>query len=575
MSAIYTKNLLSQTADFHQQGNTFGPGASLTYQLSALNLETTLGNRIQVKVQLTEPGDYYITETLYVNCDFTIEGCENARIIVDFPENESYSDDCFIHFSNSNSSGIKTRCKTIIKNVTFGVHRNHHWRTLNELPAELHYIKIYAPQSVCIENVNMSLDGHPITNIDIRNGQNILINNCVFENYHDNITTKVGGNLWLRGIIKNVRIINNIFKKIGNDELLAFFGHYSDGICNLADYEIPDDGICRKENILVANNVFEYGAFGTAVANVSNDCLFSLIDSPLNEQQTYSHRFENILFEKNQFIINDLVLRLFNCRNEEDTIIRDVCFVNNDINYNDFMATNNETIPYLTCQIFELNNLNYDVDAKYQIVGNSVYNKSIIKNGSQPGFYFLLQNGCESLVENNKVRIFVDDNEYQQFRKMVFFWVNYMDTQISATNNNLDGLFMFGAISCPDTTGERVISCMNLLAKGNVIKGDTRIYCHNVGELNVQIENNYIISEAYVIAVQEYGSSGDFTYINNHVIIKHTGNSNFYHSTTGCDADRFIFANNVFEKVHSNIMAIILGYIDSQDVTNSNNIILN
>lgn len=116
---------------------------------------------------------------------------------------------------------------------------------------------------------------------------------------------------------------------------------------------------------------------------------------------------------------------------------------------------------------------------------------------------------------------------------------------------------------------------MKTLAKGNVIKGDTRIYCHNVGELNVQIENNYIISEAYVIALQEYGSSGDFTYINNHVIIKHTGNSNFYHSTTGCDADRFIFANNVFEKVHSNIMAIILGYIDSQDVTNSNNINLN
>lgn len=60
MSAIYTKNLLSPNDDFHQQGSTFGPGVSLNHELSTLNLQTTLGNRIQVKIQLTEPSDYYL-----------------------------------------------------------------------------------------------------------------------------------------------------------------------------------------------------------------------------------------------------------------------------------------------------------------------------------------------------------------------------------------------------------------------------------------------------------------------------------------------------------------------------------
>ena len=576
MSVVYKKDLLSTIDDFQIVGNNFGPGANLTFFLSLINLHTTTNNRWHVKIKLTEPGDYYLKETLFVNCDFTIEGCENTRIIVDFPDNGSYSDDCFIHFSNSNSSGMKTRCNTIIKNVTFGVSENHHWRTENGQPAILHYIKIYDPESLYIENVKMSLEGHPISNLDIRNGQNILIKNCVLENYHDNSspTNIVGGNLWFRGKIENVKIVDNIFKKIGNDEMLGFFGHYSDESILPSD-EVPADGICRKGNILVANNVFEYGAVGTTVASVSNDCLFSLIDSPHDEHQTYRHKFENILFESNKFIINDLVLRLFFCRNEEDTIIRDVRFVNNDINYNDFMATNSESLPYLTCKIFEFDNLNYDVDAKYQVSGNSVYNKSIIKNDTQPGLYFLLQNGGETIVSNNKVEIYIDDNEYQQFREIVFFRINYMSTKLTIENNNLEGLFLLGSISSQITTGDRIISKMDLLAKGNIVKGGTSIYCHNIGELNAFIEGNYFESYNFTIALQEYGASGNLTYINNHTVIRYSGNATFYFSPTGCGASRFCFANNVFEGVANNIMSTILNYISSQNVTNENNILLN
>lgn len=570
MSVIYKKNLLLSNDDFQKVGNNFGPGANLSSRLSQINLNTTNNNRWHVKIKLSEPGDYYLKETLSVNCDFTIEGCENTRIIVDFTDNGSYSDDCFIHFNNSNSSGMKTRCNTIIKNVTFGVSENHHWRTLNEQPAILHYIKIYDPESLYIEDVKMSLDGHPITNIDIRNGQNILIKDCVLENYHDNSTqtNTVGGNLWLRGRIENVKIVDNIFKKIGNDEMLAFFGHYSDENILSSD-EIPADGICRKNNIIVANNVFEYGEYGTINESVYNDCLISLIDHPSDELIDYCHSFENITFKNNSIVINDLVKRLFFCMNKEYTTIRDVNFVGNNILLNGFTATSS------TCQIFELNNINNNVDSNYHIIGNNVFNKAKFNHGNQTSLYFLLQNGGEATVASNVVRIYEDSNDQdQEYRNLIFFWVNYMNTKLTIEHNNLEGLHLFGSISCPTTTGDRIISKMDLLAKGNIVKGGTSIFCHNIGEMNAFIEGNYFESYNFTIVLQDYGSSGNLTFIDNHIVIRRTGNSTFYFSTTGCDASRFCFANNVFEGVANDIMSTILNYIGNQNVTNVNNTLL-
>ena len=80
MSAIYVKNLMFSNTDFQQIGSDFNTGADLTSLLSSVSLQTSAGHRVHVKVHLTEPGDYYITERLFINCDFTLEGCENARV---------------------------------------------------------------------------------------------------------------------------------------------------------------------------------------------------------------------------------------------------------------------------------------------------------------------------------------------------------------------------------------------------------------------------------------------------------------------------------------------------------------
>lgn len=569
MSTIYKKNLLSSIDDFQKHGNSFNPGANLTALLSTINLNTTPNNRWHVKIRLTEPGDYYITETLTVNCDFTIEGCENARIIANFSNNDAYHHDCFIFFCNYNSNGEKTRCKTIIKNVEFGVHANHHWRTINNEPAELHYLKIYYPQSLHIDNVKMSLSDHPITNIDIRNGQNVLIENCVLENYHDNVNVNAGGNLWLRAITQNVKIINNVFKKTGNDEALGFFGHHTDDDYILPADDIPADGNCRKQNIIVSNNVFEYGEPGTIEADVINDCLISLTDTTSNQAQTLKHVYDNIAFEGNTIVVNDLVRRLFSCINRERTVIRNVRFENNNIKINGFTASS------VFCNIFELHNMSSDVVSLCQVKGNNVYNKAKIIDDNTTGLYFIYQNGGNVSVLDNFIRIYESDDIDQKYRKFIFFWINKMNSTIYIENNNIFGCHLLGSINCPTSSGEQAINYAKVIIKNNVIKGGTSVYTHNIGWLVLSIEDNYIDSEEYIIALQDYGNSGYFSYINNHVLSKYSGSPTFYYSSTGCNASRICVSNNVFENCTSNILTSLHNYTSSSIRTEVNNIYLN
>lgn len=566
MSKIFVNNV--------QQGSTFSSGANLTSLLSGVNLKCSSGNVPNVRIQLTEPGDYYITTRLFVHCNFTLEGCEGARIVANFPDQQACLDDCFIHLTNYNSTNNFYRhCNYVIKDVEFGVHSNHYWKKKEDgtTEAELYYIKVYACESIHLDNIKMSLSNHPISNIDMRECQNVLIENCLIENYHDNSTAvnKIGGNLWFSGITRNVKIINNIFKKIGNDELLGFFAHYTENYVNiLPSDEIPADGICRKENILVKNNVMIYGEQGTTETSVSNDCLISLIDT--SATQTLAFNFENILFEDNTIIINDLVKRIFWCRNKKDTIIRDVSFVNNNINLNDFTATST------SCQLFELSNLSYDVDSQYQVIGNKVYNKAKIINGNNPGLYFLLQNGGTVSALDNYVRIFEDENDSSQiFRNIYFFWINKRNSKMSIIGNDIERCQLLGAISCSTTSGDEAITKAEVLIKNNVIKGNTSIFNRNVGELNVSIEDNYIESEKDVIAMQDYGTSGKFCYINNHVVSNHQGGTTFYYSGTGCNVSRVCISNNVFENVTSNILTILHNYTSSSIRTEVNNIYLN
>ena len=378
-----------------------------------------------------------------------------------------------------------------------------------------------------------------------------------------------GGNLWLRAILKNVKIINNLFKKTGNDEVLGFFGHYSDDSFVLPASEVPVDGFCRKSNIIVCNNVFEYGEPETTDASIINDCLISLVDITSTQTQTLKHVYDNIFFESNTIIINDLTKRVFSCMNERYTKIRNVCFLNNNIKINGFAA------PSSYCEIFVFDNRSSDVSSNYQVKGNRVFNKAKITDGNNTKLYFLLQNGGSVSVLDNYFKIYNDNSDAtQELRRFYFFWINKRDSSLNIENNHIEGCYMLGNMNCPTSSGDEAINYAKVLIKNNYIKGDSSIFTHNIGWLVLDIEDNYIESDKYVIALQDYGNGGYFCYKNNHVVSKYSGNPTFYYTNTGCNASRVCIANNIFENVTSVILTSLHNYTISSIRTEVNNIYL-
>lgn len=541
-------------------GQTFSPNFNLNSLLSNSVVQRT--NDDVVNVQLTEPGVYYITKTICFCCNLIIEGCEGAIIEVKFSTANDYSDDSFLEFINI-YQGVYHRRNIVIKNIEFKINNSHFWSS--SYPS-FHFLKFYASGSVHIDNVKMRLDGHPITNFDFRECWNVVIENCLLENYHDNVQeTNIGGVIWFSGNVKNVKIINNILKKAGNDELLAFFGHYLDD----TNVVVPDDEkpplyLCKKDNIIVQNNIIVYKRPVMTGTDYSNDCLVVLCDYDTinpSSQGTKQHLFENIIFESNNFFINDHCKSIFNTKFEEQTILRNVCYQNNNIEVGDF----NVNGGYVA--VFSLTNKFPGIDTIYEISGNTLYNKAEIKyfanvddQYNEPALFFLIQNGGKVSIKDNITRI----SEDTKFKKVRFLWNNYFTNKTIIENNDLDGIFILGSLDCAPN---RSLTC-DLLIKDNIIKGDTRIYCNNLTDMKLTLDGNYIESYNDVIALQE-GAGSIFNYINNHVVV-HEPISSFYYSFNNHNIDSCCVANNVFENLPSNAM-----YFLNNNVTSSVQVIQN
>ena len=571
-------------SNFYVDGQITGPTFQKGFDLSSILV--SIGNRQDnkvVKVQITEPGIYYLNRAIQFKCNLIIEGCEGAVIAVRYSSDSDYSDDCFLHFNyiTKTVQGIQTyiRPNIIIKNIEFKIDGNHWWHSTYN---RFYYLKFYWAESITIENVKMKLEGQLIlTNVDMRQCENVVVNNCLLENYHNN-TEQIheGGILWIRGITRNYKIFNNIIKKSGNDEALGFFGHHSDSH-NQSDpnnnyYEIPEseeptDGICHKENIIVENNVFVYE---NHYSNTNtNDCLISIIDHDTilhpeqSQQGNTKFHIENIVFKNNEFVINDLCRRFIKCNFEDQIFLRNVVFKNNHFETGDFSVVDN------LVSVFELINKYSAIDSKYDILGNSLYNKASIKvYENEPGLHFLTQIGGEVRVSKNSTRV-CETLSGQLYRQIRFFKIQRLNSNATITDNDLAGIYLFASIT--SSNGSPVIDQVNLCVKNNIIKGDSRIYNTNVRELNISIEDNYIECEKDVIVLQNYGTCGNFCYKNNHVVSKFSGTPTFYYTNNGCNASRVCISNNIFENVTSNILTILNNYVSSSIRKEIYNIYLN
>ena len=152
-------------SSFYVDGQIVGPTFQNGFDLSSILV--SVGNRQDdkvVKVQITEPGVYYLSSVLVLKCNLIIEGCEGAVISVKFTSDHDYHDSStFIHFDyiTKTVQGVTTyiRPNIVIKNVEFKIDNNHLWHSTNN---RFHYLKFYWAQSIHLDNVKMKLEGQPI-----------------------------------------------------------------------------------------------------------------------------------------------------------------------------------------------------------------------------------------------------------------------------------------------------------------------------------------------------------------------------------------------------------------------------
>lgn len=580
-------------SNFYVDGQIIGPTFHQGFDLASIlaSIGTRQDDSI-VKVQITEPGVYYIKSALHLKCNIVIEGCEGVFIAVKYSSDNDYNGSTFVHFDyiTKTEQGVTTyiRPNVVIKNLEFCIDEGHHWHTERN---RFNYLKFYWAESIHIDNVKMKLEGqHILTNVDMRECEKVIVENCLLENYHNNTEQlHEGGILWFRGMTRNVKISNNIIKKSGNDEALGFFGHFSD--CHnqtnpednyyiIPESEEPSDGICKKENIIVENNVFEYEKHYSNLN--SNDCLISIIDHDniLDPEQTQQgstlFHIENIVFENNSFVINDLCKRFIDCTFEDQTFLRDVIFKNNSFYIGDFSVIDS------MITVFELSNKYPSIDTEFDIIGNFLYNNAYVRIfNNEPGLYFLTQNGGDVRVSNNITRVCdtLDDKKYRQIR---FFWNHSLSNNLAITDNDLEGIYLLGSISGSHSTGLFAINSVDLLVTNNIIQGSPSIYCLNVGQLNATFEGNTIITSNYIIAFQNYGTSGKVTYVNNIFKSIDPNILPIFYASWETDAlqalykiDKLCFANNVLEGTSTHPLNYLQQHMTNCAITNVNNIYFN
>lgn len=210
---------------------------------------------------------------LYQNENLSLLGNDSYLVI-----NDQYDDEVYHEFFFSVASCEKLLFSNI--NITYNFSE-----TMNGIKTQLgifnsQNIEFYHCQYVIPETVLKSLaKDREFTNFDCyTNWENILINNCQFENVCD---AEAGGSLWIRDFhnlgSKDIKVLNSSFHKIAHDELIAvFMGSIENVLIKNNKFKVEDEGVSSS----VMN--FSFGSF--ASSQKANNIVFenNEIDCCLN-----------------------------------------------------------------------------------------------------------------------------------------------------------------------------------------------------------------------------------------------------------------------------------------------------
>lgn len=419
-----------------------------------------------VILNFDKAGKYEFDGSISIKCNTIIKGVgsKNTRVIVKegFSGGKStMKGDTFFAVYGTPSRKVKVEVRDI--RFELASHKGTLWET-----APKHIIKICDGDGIVVDNATFLSTDAVITHVDLRDCSNVVVQNCLFENYNN---CREGGCLWSRGGQNNIVVRNNVFWKYGNDEAFGCWG----GVVKDADVAI--------KNVTVEGNKFFYENKTKSKNNISIDVLITFAHHG-DERVKHKCAIDNIVFRNNTLTNNAPSKRNFLLNFDDMATLGKIEVYENTIKNNSRCQVSDGYMTDIS--------INTGVKNKGEIFisDNNVYNEAeILWDGKHSGYTFIG-------VKNGNVQ--VSNNYVQSDYPVAFVWCHGGNTLLNLNNNTASMLYNTVILNS-STKLEKVV----INAEGNEFSGDTRFYCNNIDELELNFTNNIFNSSNDHFFVQE------------------------------------------------------------------------
>lgn len=465
---------------------------ALRTQLSGLTYSDT------AYIYFDNIGNDTIFGTITAQCNVVMSGlgrCKSTIILENGNNSQgfvAFTDDSFFEFKGSVNNNIFVSISDL--SIKLSEHSGIWWEQ-----SEKYAVKIYHANKVDILHVDSYLKNAECTNFDLRICSNVTVDDCKITNYNNCLT---GGNLWIRGEMHNINVINNQFYKYGNDEALAIY----DRVINASGYI---RGNASRTDINVMNNDFYYGYDGEDKTDLFNDMIFSLYTDHLQSEDSCVTK--NFKFCNNRIIINDLTHRSMYISFEPADNHKNIEIYNNYIRNN----YTGSTKRYYRNEI-ELHDLSNNPDTV--LFKNNVFrndNPVVTTFGTNGAAFFLLQGGNVCFDSNHFMNTVTTDTAATSDIGSTIIWCSEKGGSATMRNNTSHNIKHLANVM-----SNNQIHYFSLNATNNYFQGDTRIYCDHshIDTLDLNFYKNTFISKDMNFFLQEFASYGNVVF--NHNLVR-------------------------------------------------------
>lgn len=586
----------------------------------------------EIVIELNETTDDnpYVLDWNFLlnNHDITIKGKGVDKTKLVFYKNVNlHNDDSVLNFRGSFGNEINVKItdlsiESIISpedviedmNTDFGDNKMH--MAVNNT----YVIKCYHVKSLVMRNVCIKVQNVKTTCLDIRRGSNIDISCCTFANYN---ACSAGGNIWLRGDLRDVSIRHCDFYKFGADEMIGIWGSNNFQGENEIPGNDPSINEIHKKNIHITHNriycqsmngdssgvIINEGEsqtwngscerFITVYTTQKDNKVKNENDELIQRDVPCSYFLSDIKFTDNEIYINAPVFYLFTIALDKHTAYKDIAFDNNIIRYGTWtLKTNRSLVDFNVLYDTQYDysqipgDYNLTSDEPFSISGNTIYCGSNMyyeqtKNGatfSVDNHICLLINGTIVLFNNNLINCtrsdYSEDENKSAHKGLELFNSSPKGGTVIFNDNHCEGLKLLLRAASSST-----ISLINLYGRGNYLYGDTRIIYSDVVESHVSLIGNEFICDYQLLLVSEFANQGTVVFNGNRVYrditrvtyytnpkgqIFYTGKTN---STSNIQSMRFVCCGNIFDNLlYSTVMFNNFQIVDNIRAIHSNNI---